>query len=87
MITNTQRGSAMVELMILMIAAAYVIHLMIHWNWKFSHDESQWAGEAYDAHLMVQHKVCLEDVTLSSGNRVAILVIKNGKKESICDGL
>lgn len=87
MTTNAQRGSAMVELMILMVAAAYVIHLMIHWNWQFSHDEAQWAGEAYDAHLMVQHEPCLENVTLSLGNRVALVKPQGTVKEKICDGL
>ncbi len=77
----------MVELMILMMAAAYVIHLMIHWNWKLSHDESQWVGEAYDAHMMVQHEICLENTMLSSGNRVVLVKTVGTDKEKICDGL
>lgn len=58
---HSQRGGAMIELVILMMAAVYVIHLMIHWTWQFSQSESRWAGAAYEAHRQVGHQSCLVD--------------------------
>lgn len=71
----------MVELVFLMIAAAFVMHLMLHWNWRFSKSESYWAGAGFDAHTVVHHAVCLETVSMKEKNRVVIV------KEPICDGL
>lgn len=82
-----QNGGAMVELVFLMMAAAGVIHLMLHWNWMFSHKESYWAGAAFDAHAVVNHEACLEKVATKKGNKVAIVGIQNNEKEKICDGL
>lgn len=71
----------MVELVFLMMAAAYVMHLILFWNGKFSKSESYWAGAAFDAHQTVNHAVCLEKVSMKSENEVVIV------KEPICDGL
>lgn len=79
--TKSERGGAMVELVFLMMAAAFVMHLMLHWNWKFSKSESYWAGAAFDAHAVVNHTVCLESVSMKENNKVVIL------KEPICSGL
>lgn len=84
---NSQRGGAMVELVFLMMAAAYVIHLMLYWNGKFSHKESYWAGAMFDSHATVNHEACLEKVSMKPENKVAIVGIHNNIKETICDGL
>lgn len=78
---NPQRGGAMVELVFLMMAAAYVMHLMLFWNGKFSKSESYWAGAAFDAHAAVNHAVCLENISMKAENEVVLI------KEPICDGL
>lgn len=79
--TKSERGGVMVELVLLMMAAAYVMHLMLHWNLKFSKSDSYWAGAMFDAHQTVNHAVCLETVSMNEKNKVAIV------KEPICNGL
>lgn len=56
-------GSAMVELMMLMIGSAVLIFIV---NQKFLHpfsdSEAQWTQSAFQVHRHVGHHVCLEDV-------------------------
>ncbi len=64
MSTNpSQRGSAMMELMVLMIGAAVLI-FVVNQNFlrPFSDSEAQWAQSAFHVHRHVGHQVCLEDV-------------------------
>lgn len=91
--SHSQRGGAMIELVILMMAAAYVIHLMIHWTWQFSQSESRWAGAAHEAHRNVGHQACLEstqNVAINPNHTVdvpdhTVVVIPEG--ETICTPL
>lgn len=59
----SQRGSAMVELMMLMIGAAVLMavvnKLFLH---PFSESEAQWIQSALQVHRHVGHQVCLENV-------------------------
>lgn len=67
----------------LMMAAAYVTHLFVHWSYRFSKSESYWAGAALDAHKKVDHKVCLEKVEMNARNELRIIT----DREPICSGL
>lgn len=40
----------MIELVFVMMAAAYVIHLFLFWSVRFSKSESYWAREVVRAH-------------------------------------
>lgn len=60
----SQRGSAMVELMMLIIGAAVLMavvnKLFLH---PFSESEAQWTQSALQVHRHVGHQVCLENVS------------------------
>lgn len=81
MIARSRNGSAMVELVFLMMAAAGVIHVMLHWNRKFSVFESRRAGAIFEAHRRVAHAACLEDVSPNPDN-TKVVIIRRG--ERIC---
>lgn len=82
----SQRGGAMIELVILMMAAAYVIHLMLNWTWQFSKSEAEWAGAAYEAHRQVGHQSCLKpDQNVKINPNHTVVVMPEG--EEICTPL
>jgi hypothetical protein len=58
-----ERGSAMVELMMLMLgAAALIVVVTQKFSKPFSHSEADWIRSAFQIHRHVGHQVCLEDL-------------------------
>lgn len=60
---SAERGSAIFELMMLMIGAAALIAVMNKWFVQpFLRHEAQWVGWADQVHRHVGHAVCLENL-------------------------
>lgn len=82
-VTKSKRGAAMFELVMLMMATAYVMHLFLHWSFRFSKSESYWAGALQEAHQKVAHQICLETIEMNPRNHLYVIA----KEEPICSDL